>query len=64
MNLPSIEKQHTLIKMMEYLSTPLVLCVPRREAPFKLYIVAEDKITSVVLTQEDDGQKYVLIYID
>jgi hypothetical protein len=50
--------------MMEYLSTPLVLRVPRREAPFKLYIVAEDKITSVVLTQEDDGQKYVLIYID
>ncbi|KAL5649815.1 hypothetical protein ACJX0J_040624, partial [Zea mays] len=61
---PILQNNIHLIKMMEYLSTPLVLRVPRREAPFKLYIVAEDKITSVVLTQEDDGQKYVLIYID
>jgi hypothetical protein len=44
-------------------STPLVLCAPRREAPFKLYIDAEEKITDVILTQEDNGKKYVITYL-
>jgi hypothetical protein len=38
------------------LSTPPVLRAPRKGVPFKLYIVAEEKIIGVVLTQEDKGK--------
>jgi len=45
------------------LSTPLVLHAPRRGVPFKLYIIAEEKIIRVVLTQEDKGKEYVIAYL-
>jgi hypothetical protein len=45
------------------LSTPPVLCAPRRGVPFKLYIAAEEKISGAVLTQEDEGKEYVIAYL-
>jgi len=46
------------------LSSPPVLKAPGRGVPFKLYIVAEDKVIGAVLTQEAEGKKYVVTYID
>ena len=37
-----------------------MLKAPRRGVPFKLYVIAEDKI---VLTQETEDKEYVIIYI-
>ena len=45
------------------MSTPQVLHAPRRGSPFKLYIVAEEKIIGAVLTQEDEGKEYVIAYL-
>jgi hypothetical protein len=57
------EQQEVFEKIKEYLSTPPVLRAPRRGVPFKLYIVAEDKIIGDVLTQEDKGKEYVMAYL-
>jgi len=45
------------------LSTSPVLHAPKRGVPFKLYIVAEEKIIGAVLTQEDEGKEYVIAYL-
>jgi hypothetical protein len=58
-----VEQQEAFKKLKEYLSTPLVLCAPRRGVPFKLYIAAEEKIIGVVLTQEDKDKEYVISYL-
>jgi hypothetical protein len=58
-----VEQQEAFEKIKEYLSTPLVLRTPRRGVSFKLYIVAEDKIIEVVLTQENEGKEYVIAYL-
>jgi hypothetical protein len=57
------EQQEAFEKIKEYLSTPLVLCAPKRGVPFKLYIAAEEKIIGAVLTQEDKGKEYVIAYL-
>jgi hypothetical protein len=45
------------------LSTPPVLRAPRIGVSFKLYIAAEEKIIRVILTQEDKGKEYVIVYL-
>jgi len=57
------KQQEAFEKIKEYLSTPPVLHAPRRGVPFKLYIVAEEKIIGDVLTQEDEGKEYVIAYL-
>jgi hypothetical protein len=57
------KQQEAFDKIKEYLSTPPVLRAPRRGVYFKLYITAEEKIISVVLTQEDSDKEYVISYI-
>ena len=56
-------KQEAFEKIKEYLSTSPVLHAPKRGVPFKLYIVAEEKIIGAVLTQEDEGKECVITYI-
>ena len=46
-----VEQQESFEKIKNYLSSPPVLKVPRRGVPFRLYVAAEDKIISVVLTR-------------
>ena len=48
---------------MNYLSSPPVLKAPRREVPFKLYVAAEDEIIGAVLTQETEGNEYIITYL-
>jgi hypothetical protein len=57
------EQQEAFEKIKEYLSKPPFFRAPRRGVPFKLYIVAEEKIIRVVLTQEDKGKEYVIAYL-
>ena len=40
------KQQEAFEKIKYYLSSPPILKAPRRGAPFKLYIVAEDKVMS------------------
>lgn len=56
------KQQEAFEKILEYLSTPPLLRAPRRVS-FKLYVVAKEKITNVVLTQEDENKKYVIVYL-
>ena len=57
------KQQEAFEKIKEYLSTPPVLCAPKRGVPFKLYIAAEEKVIGAVLTQEDEGKEYVIAYL-
>ena len=42
---------------------PPVLKAPRRGVLFKFYIAAEDKVIGAILTQETEGNEYVVTYI-
>ena len=44
------EQQEAFEKIKKYLSSPLVLKVPKRGIPFRLYVAAEDKVIGAVLT--------------
>ena len=57
------KQQEAFEKIKKYLSTPPVLCAPKRGVPFKLYIAAEEKIIGAILTQEDEGKEYVIAYL-
>jgi predicted nucleotidyltransferase len=57
------KQQEAFEKIKEYLSTPPVLCAPRRGVPFKFYIAAKDRVIGAVLTQEDEGKEYVIAYL-
>ena len=57
------EQQESFEKILNYLSSPLVLKAPRRGVPFRLFVAAEDKIIGVVLTQETKGKEYIIIYL-
>ena len=50
-------------KIKQYLPSPPVLKMPRREVPFRLYVGAEDKVIGAVLTQETEDKEYVITYI-
>jgi len=38
-----------------------VLWVHRWRAPFKLYVVLEEKVIGVVLAQDTEGKEYIII---
>ena len=40
-----------------------MLKVPRRGVPFRLYVVARDKVIGAVLTRETEDKEYVITYI-
>ena len=40
-----------------------MLKAPRRGVPFRLYVAAEEKISGVVLTQETEGEEYIITYL-
>ena len=40
-----------------------MLKAPRRGVPFRLYVAAEDKIIGTVLTQETEGNEYIITYL-
>jgi len=46
------KQQETFEKIKQYLPSPPVLKMPRREVPFRLYVAIEDNVIGVVLTQE------------
>ena len=43
--------------------SPPVLKAPRRGTPFRLYVATEDKVISAVLTQETEGNEYIITYV-
>jgi hypothetical protein len=45
------------------LSLAPILKAPKIRVPFKLYIVAKDKVIGVVLTQEIEGKEHVVTYL-
>ena len=57
------EQQEAFENIKNYLSSPLVLKAPRRGVPFRVYVVAEDKIIGAVLTQETKGKEYMITYV-
>ena len=57
------EQQESFEKIKDYLSSPPVLKAPNRGVPFRLYVAAEDKISGVVLTQETEGEEYIITYL-
>ena len=57
------EQQESFEKIKSYLSSPPVLKAPRRGVPFRLYVAAEDKIIGIVLTQETEGNEYIISYL-
>jgi hypothetical protein len=57
------EQQSDLDLIKDYLSLVPVLKAPKSGSPFRLYIAAEDKVIGVVLTQENEGKKYVITYL-
>ena len=57
------KQQEAFEKIKYYLFSPPVLKAPRRAVPFKLYIAAEDKVIRAVLTQETEGNEYIITYV-
>jgi len=57
------EQQESFEKIKNYLSSPPVLKAPRRRAPFRLYVAAEDKIIGAILTQETERKEYIITYL-
>ena len=56
------EQQESFEKIKNYLSSPPVLKAPRRGVPFRLYVVARDKVIGAVLTRETEDKEYVITY--
>ena len=40
-----------------------MLNAPKRGVPFRLYVVAEDKVIGAILTQETEGKEYIITYL-
>ena len=57
------EQREAFEKIKKYLSSPPVLKAPKRGIPFRLYVAAEDKVIGAILTQETEGNKYVITYV-
>ena len=57
------KQQEAFEKIKKYLSLPLVLKVPRRGIPFRLYEAAEDKVIGAILTQETERKEYIITYV-
>jgi hypothetical protein len=57
------EQQEAFDLIRKYLSSAPVLKGPKVGVPFKLYIVAEDKVIGAVLTQVTGGKEHVVTYL-
>ena len=57
------KQQEAFDKIKIYLSSPPVLKAPRRGVTFRLYVAAEDKVIGAVLTQETEGNEYIITYL-
>jgi hypothetical protein len=57
------EQQEAFDLIKSYLSPALVLKAPKIGVPFRLYIVAEDKVFGAVLTQQTEGKEHVVTYL-
>ena len=56
-------QQKAFDNIKKYLLNPPVLRAPKSGTPFRLYIVAQDKVIGAVLTQEDGGKEYIIAYL-
>ena len=50
------------LKRSRFMSSPPVLKAPRRGVPFRLYVVARDKVIGAVLTRETEDKEYIITY--
>ena len=57
------EQQRAFDRIKACLSNPPILRKPSRGLPFRLYITAEEKVIGAALTQEAEGQEYVIAYL-
>ena len=57
------KQQEAFDRIKACLSNPPVLRKPSHGLPFRLYIAAEEKVIGAVLTQEAEGQEYVITYL-
>jgi hypothetical protein len=57
------EQQEAFDLIRKYLSLAPMLKAPQLGVPFRLYIVAEEKVIGVVLTQETEGKEHVVTYL-
>ena len=57
------EQQEAFEKIKNYLSSPPVLKAPKRGVPFRFYMASEDKVIGAVLTQETEGNEYIITYV-
>jgi hypothetical protein len=56
-------QQAAFEEIKEYLSTLLVLKAPQNIVPFRLYVVAENDVIGVILTQEAEGKEHIITYV-
>jgi hypothetical protein len=58
-----VEQQEPFDRIKNCLSLALVLKAPKIGIPFRLNIMAEDKVIGVVLSQEAEGKEHVVTYL-
>jgi hypothetical protein len=58
-----IEQQEAFNRIKEYLAAPPVLHAPRIGKEFKLYMSAQENVIGYVLAQEDEGHKFIVMYL-
>jgi hypothetical protein len=56
------KQQEAFDEIKTYLTSSLVLEVPKSGVPFRLYVAAEPSVIGAVLTQETDDKEYVVAY--
>jgi hypothetical protein len=49
-------------KIKEYMTNPPVLRAPRVGYPFKLYVVTQADTIGMILTQENGGKEFIVVY--
>jgi hypothetical protein len=57
------EQREAFEKIKEYLVFPPVLRAPKAGNPFKMYIVAQERVIGAVLLQEEDGKEFLVAYV-
>jgi hypothetical protein len=58
-----VEQQEAFDVIKNYLSSTPVLKASKIGIPFRLHIVAEDKVIGAVLTQEAEGKEHIVTYL-
>jgi hypothetical protein len=56
------KQQKAFDEIKSFLTSPPVLQAPKSGVPFRLYVAEEPSMIGVVLTQETDGNEYVVAY--